>query len=63
MEFTFQQKSKEVTICSYGAAVNRAVYNVLHEEMGDHYAIHDAFSKSLLNGSTESNHSDVYYFF
>ena len=75
MEFTFQQKSKEITICSYGAAVNRAVYNVLHEEMGDHYllmicpshkfelAIHDAFSKSLLNGSTESNYSDAYYFF
>ena len=75
MEFLFQWKSKEIGMCSDGAAVNCAVYNLLHKEMGDHYllmicpshefelAINDAFSKSLLNGGTESDYSDVYYFF
>ena len=69
----FQQKSKEIRMCSDGAAVTCAVYNLLHEEMGDYYlimiclphkfelAINDAFTKSLLNGSTESDYSDVYF--
>ena len=73
MEFMFQQKSKEIRMCSDGAAVTCAVYNLLHEEMGDYYlimicpphkfelAINDAFTKSLLNGSTESDYSDVYF--
>ena len=62
-------------MCSDSATVNRAVYDLLHEQMGDRYllmicpsrefelAINDAFSKSLLNGSTGSDYSDVYYFF
>ena len=73
MEFMFQQKSKEIGMYSDGAAVNHAVYNLLHGEMGGHYlltcptqkfelAINDAFSKYLLSGSTESDYSDGYYF-
>ena len=75
MNINFQRKDKEIGMCSDGASVNRAVYNLLVEEFGDHYllmlcpshkfelAINDAFGSSLLNNATENDYTEVYYFF
>ena len=38
MNFNFERKDKEIGMCSDGAAVNRAVYNLLAEELS-HYAL------------------------
>ena len=74
MNFTFQRKDKEIGMCSDGASVNRAVYNLLVEEFGDDYllmlcpshkfelAINDAFGSSLLNNATEDGYTEVYTF-
>ena len=70
VNFKFECRDKEIGMCSDGALVNGAVYNLLVEEFGDHYlgifcsshkfevAINDAFGSSLLN-----NYTEVYYFF
>lgn len=75
MNFNFQRKDKEIGMGSDGASVNRAVYNLLVEEFGDHYplmlcpshkfelVINDAFGSSLLNNATESDYIEVYHFF
>lgn len=75
MNFNFERKDKEIGICSDGASVNRAVYNLLAEEFGDHYllmlcpshkfqlAINDAFGSSLLNNRTEKDYTEVYSLF
>ena len=75
MNFNFEIRDKEIGMCSDGASVNGAVYNLLVEEFGDHYlgifcpshkfelAINDAFGSSLLNNETEKDYTEVYYFF
>ncbi len=75
MNFNLERKDKEIGMCSDSAAVNRAIYNLLAEEFGDHYllllcpshkfelAINDAFGSSLLNNKTEKDYTEIYYFF
>lgn len=75
MKCNFARKKKEIGMCSDGAAVNKAVYNLLEPEFGNHYlgmfcpshkfelAINDAFGLSVLNNTTEKDYSDVYYLF
>ena len=75
MNVNCQRKDKEIGMCSDGASANRAVYNRLVEEFGDHYllmlcpshkfelAINDAFGSSLLNSATENDYTEVYHFF
>ena len=61
MGFTFERKKKEIGMCSDSSAVNRAVYNLLRDELGNQYflmrcpsykfelVIGDAFQPSALN--------------
>ena len=75
MKFNFPRKQKEIGMCSDGAAVNNAVYDLLVPEFGDHYlgvfcpshkfelGINDAFVLSILNNTTEKDYTDIYYFF
>ena len=75
MGFTFERKNKEIGMCSDSAAINRAVYNLLRDELGNQYllmlcpshkfelAIAAAFQPSALNTVTEKCYNDVYYLF
>ena len=75
LNFNFERKSKEIGMCSDGAAVNRAVYNQLVDELGPQYlsmfclshkfelALNDAFQISKLNENSENSYTDIYYFF
>ena len=75
MNFNFECRDKEMGMCSDGALVDSAVYNLLVEEFGDHYlgifcpshkfelAINDTFGSSLLNNETKKDYIEVYYFF
>lgn len=75
MEFSFERKNKEIGLCTDGAAVNIAYYNLVKNDLGDHYtlvlcpahklelAIKDAFSISALNTTSQKDLSDTYYLF
>ena len=75
LNFNFERKSKEIGMCSDGAAVNRAVYNQLVDELGPQYlsmfclshkfelALNDAFQISKLNENSENSYTDIHYFF
>ena len=74
LNFNFERKNKEIGMCSDGAAVNRAVYNQLVDELGPQYlsmfclshkfelALNDAFQISKLNENSENSYTDIYYF-
>ena len=74
-KLNFERKNKEIVMCSDRAAVNRAVYNQLVDELGPQYlsmfflphrfklALNDAFQISKLNENSENSYTDVYYFF
>ena len=75
MKFTFDRKTKEVDMCSDGAAVNKAAYNLIKPDMGEHYllilcpahkhelAIKDAFKISEFNNEVGKDLTDAFYFF
>ena len=75
LNFNFECKNKEIGMCSDGAAVNRAVYKQLVDELGPQYssmfclshkfelALNDAFQISKLNENSENSYTDIYYFF
>ena len=75
LNFNFERKNKEIGMCSDGAAVNRAVYNQLVDELGPQYlsmfclshkfelALNDAFQISKLNENSENSYTDIYYCF
>ena len=69
LNFNFERKSKEIGMCSDGAAVNRAVYNQLVDELGPQYlsmfelALNDAFQTSKLNENSENSFTDIYIIF
>ena len=39
MNFNFQRKTKEIGMCSDGATVNKALYRLVKQEMGEHYRL------------------------
>ena len=39
MNFNFQRKTKEIGMCSDGAAVNTALYRLIKQEMDEHYLL------------------------
>lgn len=75
MNFAFERKTKEVGMCSDGAAVNVALYNLVKPTMGEHYllilcpahkvelALKDSFKGSSLNDTSQKTCTEVYYFF
>ena len=78
MYFTFDRKSKEVGVCSDGANVNAAAYNLAKEDLGEHYlfntlipcpahkfelAVKDAFKTSNFNEEVQKDLHDIFYFF
>ena len=75
MSFSFVRKSKEVGMCADGAAVNVAAYNLVKEELGEHYllilcpahklelAIKDAFKISNFNQEAQKDLNDIFYLF
>ena len=74
MSFTFDQKSKEVGMCSDGTKVNVAAYNLAKEDLGEHYllilcpahklelAIKDTFKTSNFNENVQKDLNDIFYF-
>ena len=46
MSFNFDQKSKEVGMCSDGTNVNAAAYNLAKEDLGEHYLFNTCNSLS-----------------
>ena len=74
LNFNFERKNKEIGMCSDGAAVNRAVYNQLVDELGPQYlsmfclshkfelALNDAFQISKLNENSENSYKGIYNF-
>ena len=75
LNFNFECKNKEIGVCSDGAAVNRAVYNQLIDELGPQYlsmfcpshkfklALNDVFQISKLNKNSEKSYTEIYYFY
>ena len=73
--FNFERKNKEIVMCSDGAAVNRAVYNQLVDELGLQYlsmfcpsqkfeiALNDAFQISKLNENSGKSYTDIHIIF
>ena len=71
--FNFDRQNKEISTCSDGAAVNRAVYNQLVDEFGPQYlpmfclshkfelALNDAFQISKRNENSEKSYTDIYF--
>ena len=39
MNFNFQRKTKEIGMCGDGATVNKALYKLVKQEMGEHYLL------------------------
>ena len=74
LNFNFERKNKEIGMRSDGAAVNRAVYNQLIDELGPQYlstfclsqkfelALNDAFQISKLNENSENSYKDILFF-
>ena len=72
LSFTFDQKSKEVRMCSDGINVNVAAYNLAKEDLREHYllilypahklelAIKDAFKISNFNEEVQKDLNDIY---
>ena len=75
LELTIDRCDHELGLCSDGARVNMVLFNMVKEDMGDHYtqvwcpshrlelAIGDAFKTSALNHVCEKGCADVYYLF
>ena len=75
MSFTFDQKSKEVGMCSDSTSVSVAAYNLAKEDLGEHYflilcpahklelAIKDGFKTSDFNEEAQKDLNDIFCFF
>ena len=75
MNFNFQRKTKEIGMCGDGAAVIKALYRLVEQEMGEHHllvlcpshklelALGDTFKDCNLNNLCEKDYRDIYYLF
>lgn len=75
LEVNFDRNEREIGMCSDGAAVNFALYNLLLEEIGEHYlhtwcpahilelGIQDAFKISNMNTVCQEMCCKIYYLF
>ena len=75
MKFNFERKTKEIGMCSDGAAVNFKLHKLLKPKMGEHYlltlcpghkvelSLKDSFKDLVMNIHTEKDYKDIYCFF